>query len=166
MVKSEEEQLEPIELQELVQIGVVVKDLEKAMEYYSKHFGLGPWRTMVSEHLPFAIVRGKKTPYTCKLAFTRMPPLQLELIEVTTGPSIQLDHLKTKGEGIHHVQYRVKDLEKEITKYKKHGFKVLQEMRDPKGGFAYMDTGGIGGIIFELVGPSPSLEDKTQKPST
>jgi len=162
MEKSKEDRLE---LTPIVQIGVVVKDVEKAVEYYTKHFGLGPWRRTVNEHLPFAIVRGKNTPYTVKLAFVDIPPLQLELIEVTKGPSIQLEHLEAKGEGIHHIQYRVKDLEKEIVKYKKHRFKVLQTMHDSKGGFAYMDTDKVGGVIFEIVGPSPSLEEKAKETS-
>lgn len=162
MAESKEEKLE---LTPIVQIGVVVKDVDKAVEYYTKHFGLGPWRRTVNEHLPFAIVRGKKTPYTAKIAITNIPPLTLELIEVTKGPSIQLDFLKEKGEGIHHIQYRVQDLEKELAKYDKHGFKILQTMHDAKGGFAYMDTDKVGGVIFEVVGPSPSLEEKAKKPS-
>jgi methylmalonyl-CoA/ethylmalonyl-CoA epimerase len=148
----------PLKIGKILQIGVVVKNLEDAVEYYSKHFGLGPWRTRVAEHLPYAVVRGIKTPYTCKLAFTEIPPLQLELIEVTEGPSIQLDHLESKGEGIHHLQYRVDNLEEEIVNYEAHGFKVLQEMRGKEGGFAYMSSDRVGGIIFEIVGPSPSLK--------
>jgi catechol 2,3-dioxygenase-like lactoylglutathione lyase family enzyme len=159
MEKSEEDRLE---ITPIVQIGVVVKDLEKAVEYYTKHFGLGPWRRSVNEHLPFATVHGENVPYTVKLAFADMPPLQLELIEVTKGPSIQLEHLEAKGEGIHHIQYRVKDLEKEIVKYEKHGFKILQAMYDSKGGFAYMDTDKVGGVIFEIIGPSPSLAEKAK----
>jgi methylmalonyl-CoA/ethylmalonyl-CoA epimerase len=148
----------PLKIGTILQIGVVVKNLEEAMEYYSRHFGLGPWRTRVAEHLPYAVVRGEKTPYTCKLAFAEIPPLQLELIEVTKGPSIQLDHLGSKGEGIHHLQYRVDNLEEAISNYEAHSFKVLQEMRRKEGGFAYMGTDRVGGIIFEIVGASPSLE--------
>lgn len=162
MGESKEKSLEPLRMGKIVQIGVVVKNLEEAMEFYTKHFGLGPWRTRVNEHLPYAVVLGEKTPYTCKLAFTEIPPLQLELIEVTKGPSIQLDHLKTKGEGVHHIQYRVDNLEEEISKYEEHGFKVLQEMRGRERGFAYMNTDIVGGIIFEIVGPSPSLEESEE----
>ncbi len=83
MVVNEADSPVPLKIGKILQIGVVVKNLEEAMEYYSRHFGLGPWRTRVAEHLPYAIVRSEKTPYTCKLAFADMPPLQLELIEVT-----------------------------------------------------------------------------------
>lgn len=69
-----------------------------------------------------------------------------------------MDHLGSKGEGIHHLQYRVDNLEEAISNYEVHGFQVLQEMRSKEGGFAYMSTDRVGGIIFELVGPSPSLE--------
>ena len=95
----------PLKIGKILQIGVVVKNLEEAMEYYSRHFGLGPWRTRVADHLPSAVVLRKKTPYTCTLAFAEIPPLQLELIDVTKGPSIHLDHLESKGEGIHHLLF-------------------------------------------------------------
>jgi len=159
MEESEGKSLEPLKLGKILQIGVVVENLEEAIEFYTEHFGLGPWKTRVSEHLPYAIVKGEKTPYTCKLAIADMPPLKFELIEVTKGPSIQLDFLESKGEGVHHLQYHVDNLEEEISNYEKHGFKVLQEMRRPEIGFAYMGTDKVGGIIFELVGPSPSLEE-------
>ena len=34
--------------QRLVQIGVCVKDLDEAMEYYKKNFGMGPFAIMDS----------------------------------------------------------------------------------------------------------------------
>ena len=35
--------------QRLVQIGVCVKDLDEAMEYYKKNFGMGPFAIMDSD---------------------------------------------------------------------------------------------------------------------
>ena len=161
--KSEEEKMEPLQLPEVLQIGVVVQNLEKVVKFYSKHFGLGSWRIIVNEHKPYAIVRGKKTPYTHKMAITRLPPFEFELMEVIKGPCIYKEHLEIKGEGVHHMKFHVQDLEEEIQKYKKHGFKVLQSMYNAQGGFAMMDTDKVGGIVFELVGPSPSLAEKTEK---
>ena len=153
MVESEEE---PLEITPIVQIGVVVKNVDKAIDYYSKTFGLGPWNVVINEHLPYAIQRGKRIHYTTKLGFTTLPGgLQVELIEVTKGSSIHLEALKKKGESIHHIAFRVNDVEKEIAKYQKHGFKRLLSMVNDEGKptNAYFDTDKIGGVLFEISGP-------------
>lgn len=164
MEKSKEGKLQ---VSEIVHIGVVVNDVEKAIDYYSKHFGWGPWKTE-DIHRPVAIVHGKKTSYRCKIASTTIPaisPILLSLDTTTKGTNIFTEHLKAKGEGIHHIQFHVKDLEQEIAKYEKHGFKTLQKVNDAKGGYAYMGTDKVGCIIFEAIGPSPSLDEKNQKSS-
>ena len=47
--------------QRLVQIGVCVKDLDEAMEYYKKNFGMGPFAIMDSD-VEAANYYGRKRP--------------------------------------------------------------------------------------------------------
>ena len=152
---------------EISKIGVIVKDVDKTVEYYSKHFGWGPWRIREINR-PDVIVHGKKTSYKGKVASINIPvasSMTIELIQYVEGTNIFIEHLKAKGEGIHHLRFRVKDLEKEVTKFKKQGFKILQKVTDAKNGTAYIGTDKVGGIVFQLSGPSPSLESKTPKSS-
>ena len=59
--------------------------------------------------------------------------------------------MKEKGEGINHLMFApVDDIQKEIDKFEKKGFKVIQSSITPEGGFAYIDTAQIGGIVFEI----------------
>ena len=60
--------------------------------------------------------------------------------------------LEERGEGIHHLGFFVKDIEKELDRLKKGGIKVLE-----RGGvlgvakFAYLNTEKALGFILELI---------------
>ncbi|MFH1491407.1 MAG: VOC family protein [Pseudomonadota bacterium] len=134
---------------EIQQIGVVVKDLDKTVEFLTG-LGFGPFTIRTATH-PAAKVGGNKRFYEVRLALSQQGPVQLELIEYRKGETIQKDFLDEKGEGLHHILFRVKNLEKTLEKFKEKGIEPLQEDRFVGGGgIAYMGTDKIGGIIMEV----------------
>ena len=138
-------------LPEPSQIGVVVRDLDKAVDYYSSTFGIGPFE-IIERHVTGATIRQRQdVSYKARIALAPMGPVQLELVEVTEGDSIHLEFLEERGEGVEHLGFRVDDLDAEVARFKRHGIDVLQSARTAGGGYAYMDTREIGGIIFELI---------------
>ena len=68
--------------QRLVQIGVCVKDLDEAMEYYKKNFGMGPFAIMDSD-VEAANYYGRKRPQHNRLALCKLGPVVFELIALT-----------------------------------------------------------------------------------
>ncbi len=143
----------------IVQIGVVVKDLDKTVEFLSA-LGLGPFRVSRADH-PSATVRGKKTSYRVRLAFAEQGPVQLELIEYQKGTTIQEEFLREKGEGIHHIMFKVQDLDKTVAKFTRKGVEVLQQDRFVGGGgIAYLGTDKVGGMIMEVVQQPPNYDPK------
>ena len=149
-MKKEED---AIKLGDVIQIGVVVKDVDAAVEYYSKNFGIGPWRVTVVER-PNAIttVYGKAASYKAKVGIAQVSPaVTLELVQDLEGETIRTKFLQEKGEGINHLMFApVDDLTAEMRKFERKGFPVIQSSITPAGGFAYMDTAQVGGIVFEL----------------
>lgn len=137
-------------LPDMSQVGIVVHDIDRAIEYYKDTLGLGPF---VKLDIKFADVQyyGKPVDSFWKLAFCSLGPVEFELIEPVTGPSLYHDFLKEKGEGLHHIGFDVKDFDAKLELCGKLGIKVLQMGRTPVGGFAYLDTGKVGGTIFELI---------------
>jgi Glyoxalase/Bleomycin resistance protein/Dioxygenase superfamily len=75
----------------------------------------------------------------------------------TSPPNIYSDFLKLHGEGIQHLGIPVKDLQKAIAEYEKHGYHVWQSGawgdvgKKDSGQYAYMDTDSIGGVAVELI---------------
>jgi len=146
--KREDEILEP---SGFCQIGVVVKSIEETVKYYEKVFGFGPFEFMQVD-FSTATYYGETAGYRGKRAFFHLGPIEIELIELIDGKTIQEDFLKEKGEGLHHIGFAVNNLAESKKNAEKAGLQVTQGFTRPDGsGFAYLDTDKTGGIIFELI---------------
>ncbi len=143
-----------VNLPPLGQIGVVVKDLDKAIAYYSSIFGMGPWR-IVELDFPEVKVRDKTYPWKVRIAFTKLGPVEFELISNIGGRSVHSEFLEQGKEGLHHLGFFVNAEEKEhiTAELAKNGIDIIQGGKSswPGGSYAYLDTEKIGGIIFELI---------------
>jgi methylmalonyl-CoA/ethylmalonyl-CoA epimerase len=102
------------------QIAVVVNDLERTMEQYTKLLGWGPWNVYRHEppRLHHTVIRGEEVPYTMLGAETHVGDMGFELLQPLEGPSIYREWLDTHGEGLHHVAVMLHDFE-ESTDLKK-----------------------------------------------
>ena len=115
-------------------IGLVVKDLDATVESWSSQLGIGPWTIRdVGDN---------------KLAFATLGSVQYELIEPVKEKTLWADFLDTEGEGLHHICVRVADVDDAVAKLVAEGGEVM--VRTP-GTFAYVNTGGPGSIILELL---------------
>ena len=99
-----------VKISELKQIGIIVEDLDKAIEYYSSHFGLGPFETHTMEVDGFTY-RGKQGSCRLKVAFVQSGPMQIELVQPVDGKSPFSEFLREKGEGVQHFRFDVDDLD-------------------------------------------------------
>ena len=79
-----EEKTDTIKLPPVEQIGFVVKDIDKAVEYYSSTFGWGPFQIFEHE-MKGVIFRGEPSDCHLKIAFTHSGPIEIELIQVLEG---------------------------------------------------------------------------------
>jgi methylmalonyl-CoA/ethylmalonyl-CoA epimerase len=90
------------------QIGVVVRDLERAMEQYRQLLGLGPFLQISTSY------RGRYRDWEGMIAnrnaFTRWGEVYLEMVEPGIGEGNAREWLETRGEGIFHLGYAVDDL--------------------------------------------------------
>lgn len=144
----------------IVQVGVVVKDLDRTVSFLTA-LGLGPFRIRTVSH-PSATVHGEIASYQVRLALSQQGPVQLELIEYQSGKTIQEEFLRENGEGIHHLLFKVRDFKATLEKFSADGINVLQKDEFiGGGGLAYMGTDKIGGIIMEVV-QHPSDYDPTK----
>jgi methylmalonyl-CoA/ethylmalonyl-CoA epimerase len=124
------------------QIGIVVKDVEKYMKFYEKMFGVEPFPTVES-----AVNSAK-----LKIVLFELDEVEIELIQVVEGESVHSRFLEERGEGLHHLGFFVKDIEKELARLDKEGIRVL-ERGEVLGAvkFAYLDTKKTLGVVLELV---------------
>ena len=128
-------------MKKIEHIGIAVSNLESASIIYEKLFGASAYKKeeVASE--------GVKT------AFFRCGPNKIELIEATNPESSIAKFIAKKGEGIHHIAFEVEDIQFEITRLKKEGFVVLNEV--PKKGadnklVAFLHPKTTNGVLIEL----------------
>jgi methylmalonyl-CoA/ethylmalonyl-CoA epimerase len=137
------------------QVAVVVRDLQKTMEQYTKLLGWGPWNVYRHEppRLHDTVVRGERVEYTMLGAETHVGDVGFELLQPLTGPSIYRDWLEEHGEGLHHVAVMLHDFD-ESTELKRRfgevGAPVLMGGRIGETiEFYYLDTEPSLKIILE-----------------
>ena len=135
-------------------VGVVVRDMDKAIEHYQS-LGIGPFERLKNMGLAKSEVMGKPIELDAikiKARIARMGQIGFELIQPVAGESLWKEFLETKGEGINHLGYLVDDIDKRTVGLEKIGYKVLWSARFTRGGgAAYFDTRQVGGVIIELI---------------
>ena len=150
-----------IKLPPVEQIGIVVRDINAAIDYYNSTFGWGPFHVMEVELKKFTY-KDKIGNCRLKLAFARSGPIEIELIEVLEGETPHAEFLREKGEGVQHLRFRVENIDHMLAELAKAGVKPVFFKLDPQSGisFAYIHSDRIGGVMFEL------LETKPQRGAT
>jgi len=137
---------------DVLQVCVVVRDLEKAMKTYETMLGMGPWDVhMLGHPVLKTTFRGQERPYSMKIAIAQAGSVQWELIEPLEGPSTYKEFLAEKGEGLHHVAFASDDHDETVSTFQEHGIGVLMDGRRKDGtGYTYMDTQDALGFVLEI----------------
>jgi 4-hydroxyphenylpyruvate dioxygenase-like putative hemolysin len=161
-MKNMEDLKTKLGLPSISQVGFVVKDMNKAIEYYSSIFGIGPFTVyeFVPEKHWFM-----EEPSHLKLMMGKAAwgNLELELIQPIEGKSFHKEFLETHGEGIQHLGFFVPNYDETFAKFKAAGFKPVMRaetyLETYKGYLraCYFDTRRIGGVMFEVIWKSWSM---------
>jgi hypothetical protein len=98
----------------VLQSGVVVRDLDSAMEHCWEEFGIGPWavNTLDPSNTTDMVVRGEPQEFALRAATALVGNTQWELIEPLDEDGIYAEHLREYGEGLHHFGFGVEDYDK------------------------------------------------------
>jgi methylmalonyl-CoA/ethylmalonyl-CoA epimerase len=122
-------------------IGIAVRDLQQAGNLYEKLLGTPCYKTeeVLSE--------GVKT------AFFQVGENKIELLAAINGESPIARFLEKRGEGIHHIAFKVADILSEMERLKGEGFVLLNEI--PKRGadqklVCFVHPKGTNGVLIEL----------------
>lgn len=126
----EEKKPSKLTLGKLSHVGIAVKDLDKAMEYYTSVFGLGPFATEVYDLESF-VYRGKISRARVKAAIAYSGPVFIELVQVLEGETVHTEFLREKGEGLQHVAFLVRNLDEKLKELAEAGIEPVMRLRIP-----------------------------------
>jgi len=129
-------------LEKLDHIGIAVKDLDQAMKLYREAFGIEP--DLVYE-----------SSYTkAKIAFFPVGEVRIELIQPVDPESVVGKFLEKRGEGIHHISYRVKDVDGGLAELEKKGILLIDKksrrVRENER-VAFLHPKSTNGVLVELI---------------
>ena len=137
----------------IVQIGIVVKDIERARATWAELLGVQEPPIVETEkwestHMAF---RGTPSKARAKLTFFNLENIALELIQPIGDSSTWQDFSEKHGEGIHHIAFNVKNLEGTLEKFNKMKIEVEQKGEYKGGCYVYTDSESKLGAIMELL---------------
>jgi methylmalonyl-CoA/ethylmalonyl-CoA epimerase len=138
-----------VKLPPVDQIGIVVKDVEQVIEYYTSAFGWGPFQIREVDLKGFTY-RNRLSDCRLKVAYLQSGSIQVELIQVLEGDTPHTDFLRQKGEGLQHICFRVDDFAATAAELAKEGIEPVWHLPGMPV-FAYVNSDNIGGVMFELV---------------
>jgi len=122
-------------------IGIAVSDLEKAISFYRDQIGL--------EFKGTEVVDEQKV----KVAFFPVGESKIELLESTEPSGPVGIFIEKKGEGIHHLSFRVTNIEEKLKELKEKGIALIDEKpRYGAGGakIAFLHPKSTGGVLIEI----------------
>lgn len=146
-----------IQIKELEQIGMVVKNLDQSMKVMWENFGIGPWEVYIHqpERLREVKYYGKPSKSGLKVAIARLGAMHIELIEPIGKDNIYYDYLKKHGEGVQHLGWYKAETEEAFFS-KTHeletaGFQCIFSGRTYRSRFAYFETTKKLHTILEVI---------------
>lgn len=130
----------------LLQVGFIVKDIEKSKRVFAKFFGVEPPENVGGGEYEITgtTYYGKPAPdANCMMAFFNAGPgVQIELIQPNGVKSVWQDFLDEHGEGIHHIAFGVVDMDGKVKACEDFGMKCVQRGKygNGAGEYAYLDA--------------------------
>jgi methylmalonyl-CoA epimerase len=130
------------QLTEIDHVAIAVHDLDAAIAYYAETFG--------------AIVthRERVEPDGVEEALLKVADSYIQLLTPTREDSPVAKYLAKRGEGLHHVGYRVTDCAEVLQSVKDRGGQVIDEVPRPGSRgttVAFVHPKGAFGTLIELV---------------
>jgi len=123
-------------------IAIVVKNLDEAVELYSKVLGCKPARI---ETIPEQGVKAAMIPMG--------EGAELELLEPINPDSGVGKFLEKKGQGVHHIAFEVDDIAQELKAMADKGVELID--KNPRTGLAgkvgFLHPKSTGGVLMELI---------------
>ncbi|HEY4948030.1 MAG TPA: methylmalonyl-CoA epimerase [Acidimicrobiales bacterium] len=132
---------EPL-LTEVDHVAIAVRDLDAAIAYYEETFGAA------------VVHRERVDSDGVEEALIEVADSYIQLLTPTRVDSPVAKYLEKKGEGLHHVGYRVDDCAAALQSVKDHGGQVIDQAPRPGSRgttVAFVHPKGAFGTLIELV---------------
>ena len=127
-------------IKQISHLGVAVKDIDEAREFYRSVLGLESSDPVTSDD-------GKM-----KGSLVEIGNAVIELLQPVGSEGVMAKFLEKRGEGFHHICYEVDDINAEVESLKAKEIEIIGEPTEGIEGLAvFLHPRGTHGILVELV---------------
>lgn len=140
-----------LKLPPVYQLGYVVRDIDRACQFYEATYGVGPFTVIPEVDMDGALLRGQPVETGIKVAFAKSDKVEIEFIQPLRGKNLYTEFLDAKGDGIHHLGFLVDDMDAWKAQFAARGFEPVFHRDMGVMEFAYFDTSEVGGLMLELL---------------
>lgn len=120
-------------------VGIVVKNLDEALDAYTRAFGIEVEKTLEVSDLQL------------RIGILKIGAMEIELLHYQNPDHPLVKRLQTDRMGIHHICYEVENFEEALRALQAEGFKLVE---------GFPRKGGHGRIAFLI--PPYSLEERIE----
>ena len=129
-------------IEKIDHVAIAVKDLDQAVKIFEQALGLEVKTVETFEEVKM------------RICFIPVGEVLLELLEDTDPGGMISQFISEKGEGLHHIAYRVTNVEKTLEHLKKSGLKLRNE-KPIQGGagaqIAFVERESTNNVLTEIV---------------
>ena len=140
-----------IDFKGFIQIGIVVKDIEKAAKAWAEFFNVPEPVIQIQkkEPIPGMLIRGKPADFGRKKAVINAGDWVVELFQPTEGDSTFKEFLDKHGEGVHHLGFEVGEKrDSVIQELEQKGFQI--RLAGPNKSWTIVDTEDCLGVNLNI----------------
>ena len=134
----------------------MVRDLDAALAFYGPLFG--PFNVVDFTNRNF-LFRGRPADCELRVGYGWSGEVEVELLQPVSGLSPHREALDRGREGMHHVQFRVPEIDSWIAKFERAGYTRLWEKRAGNFAFVYLEN-PLQPVVVEFVSPVERSKDR------
>ncbi|MGY8917011.1 MAG: methylmalonyl-CoA epimerase [Flavobacteriales bacterium] len=127
-------------MKKIEHLGIAVSDLKAAEKIFTDVLGVAPYKREEVES------EGVMT------SFFKAGDSKIELLQSTTKDGPIARHISKRGEGLHHIAFKVDDLELEISDLESKGYRCISGPKDGADGkrIAFLHPSDTAKVLVEL----------------
>ena len=136
-----------MKVKKIEHIGIAVKSIQQARQFYEKVLGLECYQTETVEDQKVTT------------AFFKVGEVKIELLESTSEDGPVARFIEKRGEGIHHIAFKVDEVDKSLKEARDHGIVLIDEIsRKGAEGFdiGFLHPKSTFGVLTEFCGHNTS----------
>lgn len=130
-----------LKIERIQEVVIAVNDGKKAISLFEDLFG-------IKFDIQWSMLNEKMNVKAAQIGDT-----QLHVVESTASEGVISKFIESRGQGLHHIAFKVNNLDQWVLKFKEKGIKLTPDepIQYPKGKYIFIHPKSALGVLIELI---------------